>query len=64
MARRVVIPRRLEQAGPFHDVRGSAHPRRTTELRVNEINTQRYAAGNRGPSAGGSSGQGPALDAK
>lgn len=46
---------------PFHDVVGTAKPTTTSKLRVNEINTQRFAAGARG---GTTSGQGPALDAK
>lgn len=51
----------FDQTGPFHTRVGSARPRRVTEQRISEINTQRYAAGSRG---GTTSGQGPALESK
>lgn len=54
----------FHQTGPFHNVVGSAHPKTVHDRRVNEVNTSRYAAGSRGPTAGGASGQGPALDSK
>lgn len=43
----------------YHMRRGSARPKNVHEIRVNEVNTQRYAAGSRG---GTTMGQGPALD--
>lgn len=51
----------FHQTGPFHNVVGSPRPRQTTDVRVNEVNTQRFAAGSRG---GTTAGQGPALDSK
>ena len=67
MARRRTFAQRdpsFEQTGPFHHVTGSARPKSVNDLRVSEVNTQRFAAGSRGPTAGGASGQGPALDSK
>jgi len=48
-------------AGAFHRREGNARPAKVTDVRVSEINTQRFAAGSRG---GTTAGQGPALDAK
>jgi hypothetical protein len=45
----------------FHHEEGSAHPDNVHAIRVNEINTNRYAAGSRG---GTTAGQGPALESK
>lgn len=51
----------FHQTGPFHNVKGTRRPEKAYNLRVNEINTQRFAAGSRG---GTTAGQGPALDSK
>lgn len=45
----------------YHTIVGSKNPQNINELRVNEVNTNRYAAGSRG---GTTAGQGPALESK
>jgi hypothetical protein len=57
MARRIV---QEAVARPFERREGARFPKTVHEVRLREVNTQRFAAGARG---GTTTGQGPALDA-